>query len=298
MFVAKTPKTPDEFKQYFQFRWQWLRAPWQQPLGSEQDSLEDCSFHRMLVNVHQQIVAVGRLHQISPDVGQVRYVAVDPNYQRQGLGQSIMQQLEQQAQQLGISQIELNARENAVPFYEHMGYQNQGFSHKLFDSINHYRMTKRLAENQDHRLIQQANSLTELWHKTIPMSQFMQLAITAYDERHLVTQCQQQPNKNLHNTMFAGSIYTQATLTGWGAVYLALSQQGVSGDIVLAKADIRYSQPIKGQAYAQVSTHTITKQLTPLFSGQKVKIPLAVSVCCGDDVCAVFNGVYAVLPRK
>jgi len=140
-----TPMTQQEFERYYQFRWKMLRQPWQQPLGSEQDSLEQQSVHRMMVNHEQQVVAVGRLHKVSERQAQIRYMAVDNDYQGQGLGKKIIQALEAEACRQGLTSITLNARESAVSFYENSGYQVKGFSHLLYDELRHITMTKELA---------------------------------------------------------------------------------------------------------------------------------------------------------
>ncbi len=70
---------------------------------------------------------------------------------------------------------------------------------------------------------QELAELTLTWHKTIPVSEFMQIAPVAFDGESLAVSAPLAPNINLHNTMFAGSIYTLATLTGWGMVWLQQS---------------------------------------------------------------------------
>jgi len=147
--------TQQEFERYYQFRWKMLRQPWQQPLGSEQDSLEQQSVHRMMVNHEQQVVAVGRLHKVNERQAQIRYMAVDSNYQGQGLGKKIIQALEAEASRQGLTSITLNARESAVSFYENSGYQVKGFSHMLYDELRHITMTKELAVVNYHDILLQ-----------------------------------------------------------------------------------------------------------------------------------------------
>ncbi|GAA0823321.1 hypothetical protein GCM10009111_32830 [Colwellia asteriadis] len=142
MNACRSPESAIEFKKYYQLRYQVLRQPWHQPLGSEQDELEDRSIHRMIINHHGEVLAVGRLEAINEQVGQIRYMAVAPQAQGQGLGQEIISHLEQQAKAIGLKYIKLNARELAVSFYAKLGYQQQGFVYQLFDDINHYAMTK------------------------------------------------------------------------------------------------------------------------------------------------------------
>ena len=301
MNTLRAPNTAEEFSQYYHLRWQILRKPWQQALGSEKDSQEQYAIHRMIINEQGDVLAVGRLEKVTEYQGQIRFMAVDENYQGQGLGQQIIKALEQQASQLGMHEISLNARDHAMGFYQKLGYENQGYSHTLFEQVKHYGMSKKLTILKSHKKTQ-AQELQTIWHNTIPLSKAMNLQISYFDSAKLVTICDADFNQNLHHTMFAGSIYTLATLTGWGWVYLALKEQqktqaSLDGDIVLADANIRYHSPIKGLAYGQVVEKNVSGKFDNLTQGKKVKISLQAHVYCGENIAATFTGSYFILPK-
>lgn len=301
MNTLRAPITAEEFSHYYQLRWQILRKPWQQTLGSEQDEQELYAIHRMIIDEQAKVLAVGRLEKVTEQQGQIRYMAVDDNMRGQGLGQQIINALEQQASILGMTDLCLNARDNAVGFYQKLRYENQGYSHTLYDEVKHYRMVKKIAVPAQHK-IKQAQALQTIWHKTIPLSKAMNLQISYFDSAKLVTRCDGDFNQNLHHTMFAGSIYTLATLTGWGWVYLALkaqqqTQANLDGDIVLAEANIRYHSPIKGLAYGQVVQEDVSGQFDNLAQGKKVRINLIAHLYCGDNIAATFKGSYFILPK-
>jgi hypothetical protein len=46
---------------------------------------------------------------------------------------------------LGLQEINLNSRQEAVPFYQKNGYQVLGPAHTLFGKIPHFEMWKRLS---------------------------------------------------------------------------------------------------------------------------------------------------------
>ena len=71
-------------------------------------------------------------------------MAVHPNYQGKGLGKLIVAKLEEEAKAIGLTSIELQARENALEFYKSQGYIVKETSFKLWDIIQHYLMTKEL----------------------------------------------------------------------------------------------------------------------------------------------------------
>ncbi|MDZ7662886.1 GNAT family N-acetyltransferase [Thiohalophilus sp.] len=139
-----TPQTPAQFEACYDLRWRILRAPWQQPHGSERDALESEATHRMIVNDAGQVIAVGRLHRLDNNNGQLRYMAVDPDYRGQGLGEQILLALENAAMEQGLRRLLLHAREPVVGFYQQHGYQLLGRSHTLFGEIVHYEMSKTL----------------------------------------------------------------------------------------------------------------------------------------------------------
>jgi len=299
-----SPKTADELAQYYQLRWQILRKPWGQSQGSEQDECEQQAIHKMVINEKGDVLAVGRLEKVDKYQGKIRFMAVSEIAQGQGLGQQIIKALEQQASQLGMNEINLNARESAIGFYQKLGYKKVKFSHTLFDEIKHYTMVKKLSVHPLHKT-EISQKLQDIWHATIPLSKAMELQISYYDGAKLMTHCDADFNQNLHHTMFAGSIYTLATLTGWGWVYLALQaqqneqkQNNLRGDIVLAEANIRYHTPIKGLAYGQVVQQDVSGQFDNLLQGKKARIKLVAHVYCGEKIAATFQASYVVLPKS
>jgi GNAT superfamily N-acetyltransferase len=143
MFI-RSPATESEFEAYYALRWKILREPWNQPPGSEKDEFEGEAIHLAAWDDQGTIIGVGRLHRVVHNYGQIRYMAVDPVQRGQGVGRAILQELEVKAIELGILEITLYAREDAVRFYRENGYQVLRASHTLFGVIPHFEMRKRL----------------------------------------------------------------------------------------------------------------------------------------------------------
>jgi predicted GNAT family N-acyltransferase len=139
----KSPKTDSEWKAYYALRYNVLREPWNQPLGSEVLGDEDQAIHAIAVK-DGEVLGVARMHESADKQGQVRCVATATSAQGKGIGKSIMAYLEEQAKAKGWTEIVLEARENAVPFYQAIGYTIVAESYLLFGEIQHYRMSKRL----------------------------------------------------------------------------------------------------------------------------------------------------------
>lgn len=295
-YEIRSPATKREFESYYDLRWQILRAPWQQPKGSEIDELESQSIHRAVVDEKGDVVAVGRLHKVDQHSAQIRYMAVAEKAQGKGLGKQILNALLDIAKQQGVREIQLNAREQALTFYERLGFENLGKGHLLYGEIQHYSMKISLAPTSQYPELTQ--KLQSTWHSTIPLSKAMNIEIASFDEAQLTTSADLLFNKNLHNTMFAGSIYTLATLTGWGWVHLVLARKKLVGDIVLADGHIRYHKPVEGAGTAMVLAENVEENLAALDEGKKPRFNIEVSVLNGEEVAATFTGLYVVIPSK
>ncbi|MBO3269979.1 GNAT family N-acetyltransferase [Hymenobacter defluvii] len=145
---VSSPRTADDFAAYYQLRYTVLRAPWQQPPGSERapDDDDPTTLHALLryPTPNGPVVAVGRVHPSAPGQAQVRFMAVDPAYQGRGLGRQVLAFLEAGARQQGLTECILHARATAVPFYEAAGYAVVAPSHTLFGNVPHFLMRKAL----------------------------------------------------------------------------------------------------------------------------------------------------------
>jgi predicted GNAT family N-acyltransferase len=142
--LIRPPATESEFEAYYRLRWKILRQPWNQPPGSEKDSREAEALHLAAWSDAGTLTGVGRLHRVTPRSGQIRFMAVDPSQRGHGIGTAILQELENLAVRSGVEELMLNAREDAVSFYQANGYEIVRPSHSLFGVIPHFEMRKRL----------------------------------------------------------------------------------------------------------------------------------------------------------
>jgi len=141
---VRAPQSNTDWSAYYDLRWSILRTPWQKH-GSARDETDDSSIHRMVIcNTSGKIIAVGRLHCLDDRRGQIRYMAVEQGFERQGNGSLLLASLELAAQDMGLKKVILHARENALPFYQRHGYTLVERSFLLFDEIQHYLMSKRI----------------------------------------------------------------------------------------------------------------------------------------------------------
>ncbi len=145
-FSIIEPKSEAEFEKYYNLRYEILRKPWNQPVKSTKDEWEDKSIHVLMLDENKEAMACGRLQLNSKEEGQIRSMAVRDGMQGKGFGKKIIHFIEDKATQLQLKTISLDARINAVKFYERCGYKMVGESYLLFGVIQHYRMEKLLNE--------------------------------------------------------------------------------------------------------------------------------------------------------
>jgi N-acetylglutamate synthase-like GNAT family acetyltransferase len=140
----KEPQTQQEFGAYFFLRYELLRKPWGKAIGSEKDEMEEECTHAMAVSTENKMVGVCRLQFNSNLEAQIRYMAVSEDYRGRGVGKLLLNYLEQKAKQKGAEMVILHSRESAVAFYKKCGYQMEGKSYLMWDTIQHYLLHKKI----------------------------------------------------------------------------------------------------------------------------------------------------------
>ena len=142
-FILKSPSSYQEWKKYFLFRYKMLRKPMGLSRNSARDIQERASYHVMATNNSSDIIGVGRIHFIDSQKSQIRYMAVDQECRRNGVGKEILYLLEKHSIKNSRHEIILNARENAVIFYSNLGYEKLG-EIDVGIQIKHFAMRKRI----------------------------------------------------------------------------------------------------------------------------------------------------------
>ncbi len=299
MYRVITPDSEAEFEAYYAFRWLMLRKPWNYPLGSERDEYEQVAEHRMICDAKGAPIAIGRLHFNTPEEAQVRHVAVRDDAQGKGLGKMIVSALEGIARAQGVERLVTNSRESSIAFFKHCGFAIEKQATNELGQLQRKQMVKKLTEvNAIMVNADWCKELQSTWHETIPISEQMGIKLYQYTGRTLETRASLNKNINLHGTMFAGSIFSLATLTGWGMIFLQLRQLELKGEIVLGDGNIHYHKPVSRAPRATCHVESIKGKFELLARGKKSRITLQVSILDGDRPVAEFEGVYWVLPSK
>ena len=77
----------------------------------------------------------------------LRQMAVEPQFQRRGVGSWLISQVEAALQACGTKQIKLHARQTAIDFYRRLGYQTQG-DEFIEVTLPHIVMSKQFSDKQ------------------------------------------------------------------------------------------------------------------------------------------------------
>jgi len=141
--------------------------------------------------------------------------------------------------------------------------------------------------------------LEALVHREIPITKALQIAITELTSNSITVSAPFETNKNIHNTAFAGSIYTVATIAGWSLVSHIAQQHQLEGSVVLAKADIQYKKPINGDIKALCTVEPTSLELAAFIkSFQKKKrgrLGLTINVVEDSVIKASLNANFALV---
>lgn len=136
-----------------------------------------------------------------------------------------------------------------------------------------------------------AQDLQEKIRSTIPLSDAMQFNIVDLTEKSILVHAPLSPNVNIHGTGFAGSIYSLAVLTGWAMVTHIIDSQGIDGDLVVGKAEIRYRKPVVGDIECRCSVPGYLYEAfnRDMKTNGKAKLSLEIEV--GDSQ-AILNATF------
>lgn len=126
MYTIKTPVTHDDFKAYYALRYKVLSEPGGHPKGTEKDDYEPISEHFMAVDEKNNVVGVVKLYERSAEVGFVSHLAVAVEHQHQGIGQLLMNAVEERARQRGFMTLGTMARVTATSYLEKVGFHIAG----------------------------------------------------------------------------------------------------------------------------------------------------------------------------
>ena len=142
--------------------------------------------------------------------------------------------------------------------------------------------------------------LTATWHREIPIVAAMGAKVDSYDGRSLTVRTPMHPNRNVHGTTFAGSLYSVCVLTGWGAVWLALRERGLDGVIYAAESAVQYRKAVAGDFVCRCAfdAEAFEPELEEFKASGRASFDLACTIDYDGKRAVAFTGRYVVHQKR
>lgn len=135
-------------------------------------------------------------------------------------------------------------------------------------------------------------------HNEIPLTKFMDLKITKYDEKELITIAPLNTNINDKGTAFGGSLATLTIISGWSICWLISKELEINSEnIVVIKNEHSYRKPVKKELICHTKRPTkdeIENLKNKLLLKKSASIKISSQIIEDDKVCVDFTGYYVI----
>jgi len=142
------------------------------------------------------------------------------------------------------------------------------------------------------------NQLKQKLSNEIPLTNYMQLEVKSYDEKHLITYAPLKPNVNDKGTAFAGSLCTMTTISSWSLCWLISQEMGFKNtSIVILKNDIQYLKPITNDFTCHTNKPSLDELEVlkeKLNSKKSGSIKITSNIHENGETCVTFEGIYVI----
>ena len=115
--------------------------------------------------------------------------------------------------------------------------------------------------------------------------------ITELTDRRISVTAPLAPNRNIHGTGFAGSLYGLGMLAAWGLCAHIIARAGLDADLVVVEATIRYRAPVRGDiaCHCSITDDAAQAFIDDLAAKRRARIALEVAI--GDGPAAVIHAM-------
>ena len=135
-------------------------------------------------------------------------------------------------------------------------------------------------------------------HNEIPLTKFMDLKITKYDEKELITIAPLNKNINDKGTAFGGSLATLTIISGWSICWLISKELEINSEnIVVIKNEHSYRKPVTKKLICHTKRPTkdeIENLKNKLLLKKSASIKISSQIIEDDEVCVDFTGYYVI----
>lgn len=140
--------------------------------------------------------------------------------------------------------------------------------------------------------------LQQTLNREMPITIPMGLEARSWENLRLSMSMPLEPNRNHQYSAFAGSLNALCTATGWGTVLMLLESQGMTGNIVIRRSQIRYHRPVRTPLFIAKSLPIPGQALEYFYELQKFKgrskIDISVEIADEEGPYVTFSGSYVV----
>lgn len=146
--------------------------------------------------------------------------------------------------------------------------------------------------------------LESLLRTEIPIAAQMEVAVDRIGPGGLWLSMPLAPNRNPHQTAFAGSLNSLCTLSGWAMSHLLLERLGIVGSTVLRRSSIKYHEPVESDRVVACCLpprdadweHFV--EMLPEKGQAKLDLVVEVAGSGADRPAVLFAGNYVVTARR
>ena len=140
--------------------------------------------------------------------------------------------------------------------------------------------------------------LDETLKREMPISAAMSIQPAAWEDGRLSMQMPLAVNRNHQYSAFAGSLNALCTVVGWGTVFMLLHGEGLTGNIVIRRSQIRYLRPVRTAEIVARGLPIDPAQLSYFFEllrGKgRSKVDVHAEIVDADGALVTFGGSYVV----
>lgn len=86
--------------------------------------------------------------------------------------------------------------------------------------------------------------LQDFFRREIPITRAMGFSVHGWDGKHLDVAARLSKNMNHKKNAFGGSLYSLATMAGWGMARLLAEEGGMNCHVVIQKGSLEYLRPV------------------------------------------------------
>ncbi len=143
--------------------------------------------------------------------------------------------------------------------------------------------------------------LQSLLRTEIPIAAQMDVAVDKIAPQGLWLSIPLAPNRNPHQTAFAGSLNSLCVLAGWAMSHLLLEQLGLEGTTVLRRSSIKYHEPVDSPRVVawclppRPADWEHFVEMLPEKGQAKLDLVVEIAGSVSDRPAVLFAGNYVVL---